>query len=221
VTRGRRPAGPAVLTVGTLLLLAALPSCAAAVEGTPTPAAARDLPEAPEELEPLVVGEVPSGLPRLPDAQLQPPAGAKTLEDVAAYADDPARETAVLEEYGYRYGWERFWGEGDGWPTTGVFVDQFETRGGAAAYAADLARNDADLYGGVLRENPPHLPGGCRLLTVEDGQPAAGLPGPAAFAWCGHGVFSVSVTAVAGSVDEATDEVEAVLHSQLGRLPPG
>ena len=125
------------------------------------------------------------------------------------------------QEYGYRYGWERFWGEGDGWPTTGVFVDQFETRGGAAAYAADLARNDADLYGGVLRENPPHLPGGCRLLTVEDGQPAAGLPGPAAFAWCGHGVFSVSVTAVAGSVDEATDEVEAVLHSQLGRLPPG
>lgn len=224
--RGRRPARLAVLPAGTLplvtvVLLGVLPACASAVDGTPTPAPARELPAGPEELEELVVAEVPSGLPRLPDAQLQPPAGAKTIEDVAAYADDPARERAVLEEYGYRYGWERFWGDGDGWPTTGVFVDQFETRGGAGAYAEDLARNDADLYGGVLRENPPHLPGGCRLLTVDGEGATAGLPGPAAFAWCGHGVFSVSVTAVAETSEAATEEVEAVLQAQLGRLPAG
>jgi hypothetical protein len=34
-------------------------------------------------------------------------------------------------------------------------------------------------------------------------------------------VFSVSVTAVADSVDAAVEEVRAVLDQQLGRLPPG
>ena len=62
---------------------------------------------------------------------------------------------------------------------TGVFVDQFEHRAGAAAYAADLARNEAEHYGATLIENPPGLPGGCQLLTVETptAQAAARRPG--------------------------------------------
>jgi len=183
-------------------------------------APAPSLPARAAELEDLLVEEVPSGLPRLPDEQVRPPAGEKTLEDVAGYADDPAHERAVLEDYGYRFGWERFWGEGSG-PVTGVFVDQFESRAGAGAYAEDLARNDAEHYRGMLREEPPDLPGGCRALTVEDMEPDVGLNGPAAFAWCGHGVFSVSVTSVADSVDAAEEEVRAVLAEQLDRLPPG
>ena len=68
---------------------------------------------------------------------------------------------------------------------------------------------------------PPDLPGGCWLLTVEDAVPEAKLNGPAAVVSCGHGSFSVAVTAVADSVHAAQDEVRAVLASQLAKLPPG
>jgi hypothetical protein len=125
-----------------------------------------------------------------------------------------------LEHYGYRQGWERFWGSGSGGPMTGVFVDQFSSRAGAVAYAEDLARNDAEHYDGVLHDNPPDLPGGCRMLTVDDAEAQAALGGPAALAWCGHGPFSVAVTAVAASMDAAREEVLAVVDEQLDRLPP-
>lgn len=210
----RRWAGVAL--AGVLVLAS---GCTRAVDGVPTPAAA-SAPGAVGDLEPLILTEVPSGLPRLPDEHLEPPAGPKRMEDVAGYAHDPARERGVLEDYGYRHGWERFWGHGTG-PVTGVFVDQFENRAGADAYAEDLARNDAEFFGGMIRENPPQLPGGCRLLTVEQPRPDAELDGPAAMAWCGHGSFSVSVTAVSDSVDAAEAEVVAVLEAQLDRLPPG
>jgi hypothetical protein len=154
------------------------------------------------------------------DEELDPPAGPKRVEDIAGYADDPGRERKVLERYGYHYGYERFWGEGT-WPVTGVFVDQFRSRAGADAYADDLARNDAAHYDGMLRDNPPELPGGCTMLTVDDPEPDLGLGGPAAFAWCRHGVFSVSVTSVSDSVDAAEEEVGSVLREQLDRLPPG
>ncbi|MCF6735028.1 hypothetical protein [Blastococcus sp. KM273129] len=205
---------PAVLLTACLLT-----ACGRAVDGVPTAAPSSDRPSSPQELEELVVRDVPSGLPRLPDDELEPPAGAKRLEDVAAYAPDPERELAVLDDYGYRYGWERFWGRESG-PMTGVFVDQFEQRAGAGAYAEALARNDAELYGGVLSVDPPELPANCRLLTVDTPVPDAGLVDPAAFAWCWHGVFSVSVTAVAGSVPDAVREVDAVLEEQLALLPP-
>ncbi|MCF6505873.1 hypothetical protein E9549_00375 [Blastococcus sp. MG754426] len=205
---------PAVLLTACLLT-----ACGRAVDGVPTAAPPSDRPSSPQELEELVVRDVPSGLPRLPDDELEPPAGAKRLEDVAAYAPDPERELAVLDDYGYRYGWERFWGRESG-PMTGVFVDQFEQRAGAGAYAEALARNDAELYGGVLSVDPPELPANCRLLTVDTPVPDAGLVDPAAFAWCWHGVFSVSVTAVAGSVPDAVREVDAVLEEQLALLPP-
>ncbi|MBB3085844.1 hypothetical protein [Geodermatophilus sabuli] len=208
---------------GTALLLGLLPAvlaaCTTTVEGAATAAPADPTPVDPEELEELVVAAVPSGLPRVPDEDLTPPAGEKSAGDVAAYSLDPGREAEVLEEYGYRYGWERFWSAGSG-PVTSVFVDQFDSRAGAGAYARDLAENEAALYGSVLREDPPHLPGGCRLLTVEEADPHTGLSGPAAFAWCGHGVFSVGVSAVAESVTAASDEVHAVLAAQLERLPP-
>jgi hypothetical protein len=220
VISGRRPGS----TRGAVLL-AVLPclwspiGCTRAVDGVATAAPVESLPSSAEELEPLVVSDVPSGLRRLPDKELSPPAGAKRVEDVAGYAEDPARERDVLEDYGYRYGWERFWGNGSA-PMTGVFVDQFDTRAGAGAYAADLARNDADHYDGELDEQPRDLPGACRLLVVADPGPDSGLTGPAVLAWCGHGVFSVGVTAVAGSVDAAEAEVRAVMAEQLERLPP-
>jgi hypothetical protein len=174
----------------------------------------------PEELERLVVEEVPSGLPRLPDDAISPPAGVKRVEDVAGYSDDPARERAVLEDYGYRLGWERFWGSGTGeGPQTGVFVDRFRAADGAVAYAEDLARNDAEHYGGLLSEGSPDLPDGCRRLLVDEARPAEGLSGPSAFAWCTRGAFSVSVSAVAGSLEDATTEVAAVVAEQLDRLP--
>jgi hypothetical protein len=214
----------AVVLLGVLACLPATGGCARAVDGVPTPgtaqAAAADTPGSAAELEALIVTTVPSGLPRLPDEDLRPPAGEKTVEDVAAYSEDPEREREVLEEYGYRYGWERFWGTGGPAPMTGVFVDQFEHRSGAAAYAADLAHNEAEHYAATLIENAPELPGGCHLLAVEDTDPQARLAGPAALAWCGHGVFSVSVTAVADSVDAAEEEVRTVLDAQLDRLPP-
>jgi hypothetical protein len=205
-----------------LLVPAALTlcGCTASVEGTATAAPVSGTPETASELGDLILAEVPSRLPRLPDDDLDPPAGAKTVEDVAAYADDPERERGVLEDYGYRHGWERFWGEGDG-PTTIVFVDQFEHRAGAGAYAEDLARNEAEHYRAMLQENPAGLPGNCWSLTVPDPEPDLGLDGPAAFAWCGHGVFSVRVTAIAESVDAAREEMRAVVELQLALLPPG
>ncbi|MGY2002269.1 hypothetical protein [Blastococcus sp. SYSU DS1024] len=225
MTAGRPGPGNAAATRSRVVLVvvvaaALLSGCGRTVDGVPTAAAPSDRPSSPAELEELIVREVPSGLPRLRDEELDPPAGPKRLEDVAGYAPDPERELAVLESYGYRYGWERFWGRESG-PMTGVFVDQFEQRAGARAYAEDLARNDTELYGGVLGVDPPELPANCRLLTVDAPVPAAGLLDPAAFAWCWHGVFSVSVTSVAGSVPDAVREVGAVLEAQLDLLPPG
>ncbi|SDB99432.1 hypothetical protein SAMN05660690_0099 [Geodermatophilus telluris] len=214
------PGRSAALAVGLL----ALTGCTPTVAGSATPAPATATPATVEELGALVLARVPSGLARIPDGDLQPPAGAKTVDDVAGYADDPARERAVLRDYGYRYGWERFWGSTTG-PMTSVFVDQFDGHAGAAAYAEDLAGNDAALYDGVLRRDPADLPGGCSLLTVTApaadpaADPATRLAGPAAFAWCAHGVFSVAVTAVADSTEAATGELRAVVLAQLDRLP--
>ncbi|WP_104523123.1 hypothetical protein [Blastococcus atacamensis] len=205
---------PAVVAAGLTLA-----GCGRAVDGRPTAVQPSDRPASPRELEPLLVTEVPSGLPRLPDDEVQPPAGAKQLEDVAGYSTDPARERTVLEDYGYRHGWERFWGHGSG-PMTGIFVDQFTRRAGAGAYAEDLAVNKAELYRGTLSEDPPDLPPNCRELVVREPVPDAGLTEPAAFAWCWHGVFSVAVTAVGPTVDEALVEVSAVMDRQLALLPP-
>jgi hypothetical protein len=188
------------------------------VTGDASAAPGAATPTGPEELERLVVTEVPSGLARVPDDALSPPAGEKWVADVAAYSDEADHEREVLDGYGFRFGWERFWGSGDGsGPVTSVFVYQFAERAGASAYASDLAGNDAETYRGMLREEPPGLPGGCRLVTVDE---PVGLPGPAASAWCGHGVFSVAVTSVAGSPSAAAREVTAVLDAQLALLPP-
>jgi hypothetical protein len=217
VSPGRRSRGIVVPLV-VLCLLPAVGACARPVEEVSSPGRGVPPPASADELGALIVPEVPSGLPRLSDGDLDPPAGAKRVEDVAGYAEDPARERAVLEDYGYRHGWERFWGSDSG-PLTGVFVDQFDVRAGAAAYVEDLARNEAEHYGGMLSEEPAGLPGDCWLLTVEDPDPEQ-LHGPAALAWCVHGMFSVSATAVADSVDAAEEEVRAVLAAQLDRLPP-
>jgi hypothetical protein len=211
-----------------VLLAAGMPTTAGCTSraGTPTasvrstagPTSIAATPTSAAALAALVVTEVPSGLPRMPDAALTPPAGEKTLDDVAAYASDAAEERKVLGDYGFRYGWERFWGTGTD-PVTSVFVEQFGSEAGAAAFSADLARNDADHYRAVLHEKPAGFPPGCRLLTVAGAQPDVGLPGPAAFAWCADGVFSVAVTSVAGSADAARDEVATLVATQLARLP--
>ena len=194
------------LLLGLLLLVPA--GC-----GSDAPASAA-APSSARQLERLVVRSVPSGLPRMPDAGLRPPAGAKSARDVAGYAGDPSRERKVLADYGYRFGWERFWGDGDGRQTS-VFLDQFREAAGARRYADDLARNDATHYLASWHPGSGGLPAGCRLLTSNDPT----LPGPAAFAWCAHGVFAVAVTAVSGSADGAVREVGAVVRAQLARLP--
>jgi hypothetical protein len=203
-----------------VLLLAALTGCDRSVTAEASADRAAAVPESADELEPLLVDDVPSGLPRLPDDALEPPAGEKTVTDVAAYAEDISRERDVLQDYGYRFGWERFWGE-PGAELTSVFVHQLEHRAGAAAYARDAAANEADFFDGILSENPPELPGGCRLLIVEEFAGPGGMDGPAVSGWCGHGVFTVSVTSVAGSIDQAQAEVSKLLPEQLDRLPPG
>jgi len=210
----------AVVGRGALaLLLALLTGCTTPTEHDASAAPAAATPDTPRELEALVVPEVPSGLPRVPDDALSPPAGEKLLEDVAGYAEDAVREREVLDDYGYRFGWERYWGSGAG-PLTTVAAHQFETTDGAAAFTADLAAHEAEVYGGLLREDPPDLPPGCRLLQLDEGAPAAGMAAPAAFAWCARGAFSLTVTAVSGSVESATEEVRAVVAAQLERLPP-
>jgi hypothetical protein len=203
---------------GLALLLALLTGCTTPTDGDASAAPAAVTPDTPQQLEALVVPEVPSGLPRVPDDALSPPAGEKLLEDVAGYAEDAAREREVLHDYGYRFGWERYWGSGAG-PLTTVAAHQFETTDGAAAFTADLAAHEAEVYGGLLREDPPDLPPGCRLLQLDQGAPTAGMAAPAVFAWCARGVFSLTVTAVSGSVRTATEEVRAVVAAQLERLP--
>ena len=195
------------LLLGLVLLLPA--GC-----GSRAPAAAAAAPPgSAQQLERLVVSSVASGLPRMPDAVLRPPAGAKSAKDVAGYAGNPAREQKVLATYGYRFGWERFWGRGGS--ETSVFLDQFRQASGARRYADDLARNDAAHYEASRRGGSGGLPAGCRLLTSDD----AALPGPTAFAWCAHGVFAVAVTAVSDSAVHAQHEVGAVVRAQLARLP--
>jgi hypothetical protein len=187
----------------------------AAASTSPSPTAA--VPSTPAELESLLVAEVPSGLPLVPDAELDPPAGEKTIDDVARYGDDADRQRQVLEGYGYLRGWERFWRSGKA--LTSVFIDQFRDNEGAASYAEDLARNDAEYYGGVLDRAPGDLPENCVLMVRDDRAPQHGLAGPAAFAWCASGGFTVAVAAVAGSAADARAELTAVTTRQLDRLP--
>ena len=202
-----------------LVLLAPTCGCTHAPPADAEPAAISSaaLPGSAEELSALLVTEVPSGLPPVPDADLDPPAGPKTLEDVAGYSADPAREREVLADYGYQRGWERFW-RADAAQTT-VFVDQFATAEGAAAYARDLAHNDAGYYGGALASNPLGLPDDCMVLTTDQAGERRGLAGPTAFAWCPQGVFSVGVAAVAPTEEAASAELHAVVADQLARLP--
>lgn len=188
------------------------PSGSSAGPVTPVPTTAAGL-------EALLVTEVPSGLPRVPDDELDPPAGEKSIDDVAGYAQDADHQRGVLEHYGYLRGWERFWRAGDA--LTSVFIDQFRGGAGASSYAGDLAHNDARYYGGVLEDHPAGLPRGCAVLTVDDPDPHLGLAGPAAFAWCQRGAFTVSIAAVSGTPAAAGAELRAVASAQLNRLPGG
>ena len=209
------PAAAALLLLGAPAMSACAPSDAAPAavptSGSPTSADAAGL-------EPLLLEQVPSGLPRVPDDELDPPAGEKTIDDVARYGDDAQHQEGVLAQYGYQRGWERFWRSGD--QLTSVFLDQFADATGAASYAADLAGNDAEYYGGTLDPQPPGLPAGCLLVLRTTPAPEHGMAGPAAFSWCPAGAFTVSVASVATDVDAARVEVLAVTRAQLDRLPP-
>ncbi|GHE10177.1 DUF7373 family lipoprotein [Klenkia taihuensis] len=205
-----------------VLALAPLAGCSAGVTGTATPAATGEVGTLPGDVDGLgglVLTAVPSGRPQVPDDELDPPAGPKTLADVAGYAEDAEREEEVLTDYGYRWGWERFWGTDD--DLTSVFVDQFDGTAGAASYADDLARNDTEFYGGNPDRDPDHLPDGCATLTVEDPAEDTRLTGPAAFAWCAHGPFTVSVAVVSTDTEDALAQVDDLVELQLDRLPRG
>jgi hypothetical protein len=211
----RRRAAGLRRAVPALLAVLAVTGCGAGAERAAS-ASASPLPTSADQLEKLVVTTVPSGLPRMPDDELRPRAGEKNLSDVASYAGNPSRERRVLQGYGYRFGWERFWGRGRA--ETSVFVDQFRRPSGARTFAADLARNDASHYRATPHAGTGGLPGGCRLLTVASPETDTGLDGPAAFAWCSRGVFSVAVTAVSGTPAAALREVSAVVRAQLAGL---
>jgi hypothetical protein len=208
-------------TAATLLLFGPLCGGCSAGDEPSAPASssaspATVVPASAAELESLLVTDVPSGLPRVPDDELQPPAGEKTIDDVARYGDDAQEQRAVLEDYGYLRGWERFWRSGD--QLTSVFVDQFEGLDGASAYAEDLARNDAEYYGGSLDHSPPDLPDGCVLMVRDFPAPERGMAGPAAFSWCAAGVFTVAVASVTTGPDAARAELTAVTRAQLDRI---
>jgi hypothetical protein len=211
-----RLAATAVVLVGPLCTGCAsgdAPDGSAADRAASAPA----VPTSAAGLEELLVDDVPSGLPRVPDDELDPPAGEKTVDDVARYGTDAAEQRAVLTDYGYLRGWERFWRAGNGLTT--VFLDQFEAPAGAVTYAEDLARNDAEYYGGELDREPADLPDGCTLMARDQPVPEDGFGGPAAFAWCAAGTFTVSVASVAGTPAEARAELTAVTERQLARLP--
>ncbi|MCZ2829491.1 hypothetical protein O2W14_11655 [Modestobacter sp. VKM Ac-2986] len=212
--------GPAAAAALLLLAGPVLAGCSAS--GAEPPAASGTssaaLPTDGAGLEPLLLDEVPSGRPRVPDDELQPPAGEKTIDDVARYGDDAQHQEDVLGQYGYQRGWERFWRSGD--ELTSVFLDQFTDAGGASSYAVDLAGNDAEYYGGTLDDDPTGLPEDCTLLLRTTPAPELGMAGPAAFTWCPAGPFTVSVASVAADVQAARAEVLAVTRSQLDRLPP-
>ncbi|MGY2081295.1 hypothetical protein [Modestobacter sp. SYSU DS0657] len=210
------------------VLLAVAPACAGCADPAAPPEAATGpavsstvaaLPTDARGLERLLVDEVPSGLPRVPDGDLDPPAGEKTVDDVAGYGEDAERQQQVLSDYGYLRGWERFWRDGP--RITSVFLDQFDGPDGAAAYAEDLARNDAEHYGGTLDRSPDGLPENCVLMAVPEALPEHGLEGPPAFAWCTRGPFTVAVASVQKTAEEARLELSAVVADQLDRLPAG
>lgn len=207
---------------GLVLLVTPLCSgCSSADAPAGAPAAATSTapagPTSAAGLEDLLLDAVPSGLPLVPDDELDPPAGEKTIDDVARYGDDAAEQRAVLQDYGYLRGWERFWRGGD--RQTTVFLDQFSDTGGAAAYAEDLARNDAEYYGGELDSAPAELPDGCVTMARDEPAPEHGFAGPAAFAWCADGDLTVSVAVVTGGSDDALAELTEVTTEQLARLP--
>ncbi|MGY1857335.1 hypothetical protein [Modestobacter sp. SYSU DS0290] len=215
-------------TAVAAVLLAVAPACAGCADSSTPPAASTGpvasstagtgtLPTDARGMERLLLDQVPSGLPRVPDDDLDPPAGEKTVDDVAGYGEDAERQQQVLGEYGYLRGWERFWREGP--RITSVFLDQFEGADGAAAYAEDLARNDAEHYGGALDRSPAGLPEDCVLMAVPEPLPEHGLEGPPAFAWCTRGAFTVSVASVQTTPEEARAELTAVVADQLDRLP--
>ncbi|MCZ2824058.1 MULTISPECIES: hypothetical protein [unclassified Modestobacter] len=203
-----------------LLVSPACTGCASS-DADPVPEAAASVatPTSAAELEALLVEEVPSGLPRVPDDELAPPAGEKTIDDVARYGQDAQRQQEVLADYGYTRGWERFWRSDE--ELTSVFIDQFADPAGAVTYADDLARNDAEHYGGDLDRSPGGLPDDCVLLAQDDPAPETRMSGPAVFAWCSVGVFTVAVAAVADTPEAARRELEAVTTAQLARLPAG
>jgi hypothetical protein len=221
VTGRRLPGAVAALV---LLVSPLCAGCSSAEEPSDPPAAASTTPSAAgpssaEQLEALLLDQVPSGLPLVPDDELEPPAGEKTIDDLARYGDDAAEQRAVLSDYGYLRGWERFWRSGD--LLTSVFLDQFDGTEGAGSYAEDLARNDAEYYGGELDRRPAGLPGGCVTMARDEPAPEQGFAGPSAFAWCASGPFTVATAAVAATPADAWGELTAVTAAQLDRLPPG
>jgi hypothetical protein len=149
-----------------LLLCAGCSSPEAPATAPASSSASAAVPSSAAGLEALLVDQVPSGLPRVPDDELDPPAGAKTIDDVARYGDDAQQQRQVLSDYGYERGWERFWRSDTA--LTSVFLDQFRDERGAGSYAEDLARNDAEYYGGLTDSAPGDLPPGCVVMARDE-----------------------------------------------------
>ena len=210
VSRGRlAPAGESSCCRAAALL--PLRGVRPAGDGAPRRAVGSS-PASAEELGALIVTEVPSGLPRLPDEDLTPPAGQEAGRGHRGLC--PRSGTGAGGPRGLRLPVRlgTVLGHRDG-PVTGVFVDQFDTRAGAAPTPRTSPATTPSTTAACWRR--PRRPAG-RLLVADRGGPRPGAAARAGRVRLVRArVFSVSVTAVADSVDAAEEEVRAVLEAQL------
>ena len=195
-SRGR-PGEPSCWPLVSCLLVPA-PAAPRAVDGAAGAGARGRQPRpAAEELAELVLPEVPSGLPRLPDEDLDAAGGRQDRRDVAGVRRRPRRASGRSSRTtATGYGWERFWGDGPG-ALTGVFVDQFEHPAGAARLRrGPRPQRRRALRRGAATRNRPTCPAaaGCsRRRPAPDGR----ADRPRRVRLVRPGVFSVAVTAVA------------------------
>jgi hypothetical protein len=165
------------------------------------------------ELEPLIVDTAPSGLERKPDALADtgPTDLDKAVQDDALSRERDARRALALN--GFLRGYQRQWSTGDGVGQNFVYVYQFATPEGAAAY---LSHWRSAAIAGTTRAAPvpftPSLPGAIGL-NARDNRGSSGIvlfsKGPYAVQAISTGISQVD------QAQPATD----LAFAQYARLP--
>jgi hypothetical protein len=164
-------------------------------------------------LEPLVLDTAPSGLERKPDslADTGPTDLEKAVLDDALSDEDDAR--LALTANGFLRGYQRQWSTGDGVGQNFVYVYQFRTPEGAAAY---LSHWRSAAISGATRAAPvpftPALPGAIGLKAND----ARGSSGVVLFSKGPYAVQAIS-TGV-GGVDQGQPTTD-LAFAQYALLP--